>query len=291
MSRKNNLALPAQNHLPPRESFLLNWKKTTVRFFRDIKKYWEYITFAAKAELKDEVAGSILGWVWWILDPLFFMMVYTFVVQYVFRSGGKDFPIFVFIGLTAWNLFNNTITSSVKIIFSYRAIISKVYLPKYVLILVRLYKNIIKMAISFCLVFVLMYFFKVKYSWQIIYIIPTLITTIIITFDISVLVAHIGVFIKDFSNIMEVILRFLFYVSGVLFSISQKLPPLYQKLVFLFDPISFMIEAYRDSIMYHHFPNWHYLVYWFVVGIIGCVLSLSIMYKYENTYIKMVQNG
>jgi len=232
MSRKNNLALPAQNHLPPRESFLLNWKKTTVRFFRDIKKYWEYITFAAKAELKDEVAGSILGWVWWILDPLFFMMVYTFVVQYVFRSGGKDFPIFVFIGLTAWNLFNSTITSSVKIISSYRAIISKVYMPKYVLILVRLYKNIIKMAISFCLVFVLMYFFKVKYSWQIIYIIPTLITTIIITFDISVLVAHIGVFIKDFSNIMEVILRFLFYVSGILYSISQRLPPLYMKLYF-----------------------------------------------------------
>ncbi len=291
MSKQNNLVSPTRNQIQPRESFLLTWKKTTMRFFRDLRKYWEYITFAAKAELKDEVAGSFLGWVWWILDPLFFMLVYTFVVQYVFHSGGKDFPIFVFIGLTAWNLFNNTIINSVKIISSYRAIISKVYLPKYVLILVRLYKNIIKMSISFGLVFILMYFFKVKYSWQIIYIIPTLIITVIITFDISVLVAHIGVFIKDFANIMDVVLRFLFYVSGVLFSISQRLPPLYQKLAFLFDPISFMIEAYRDSIMYHHFPNWHYLVYWFVVGIIGCVVSLSIMYKYENSYVKLVQNG
>ena len=148
MSRQNNLIPQTQNHIQSRKSFLLIWKKTIIRFYRDLRKYWEYITFAAKAELKDEVAGSFLGWIWWILDPLFFMLVYTFVVQYVFHSGGKDFPIFVFIGLTAWNLFNNTIISSVKIISSYRAIISKVYLPKYVLILVRLYKNIIKRRCS-----------------------------------------------------------------------------------------------------------------------------------------------
>lgn len=266
-------------------------KKTIIRFFTDIRNYWEYITFAAKAELKDEVAGSFLGWIWWILDPLFFMLVYTFVVQFVFQRGGQDFPIFVFIGLTAWNFMNNTVTSSVQIIFSFRAIISKVYLPKFVLILVRMYKNLIKMGISFILVFILMRFFNIAYSWQIVYIIPIILINIITTFAISLFVAHVGVFITDSANIVNVILRFLFYVSGVLYSITDRLPPLYQKLVLLTDPIAYVMQAYRDAIMYHRFPNFHYMIYWFVLGIVGCIVFLHIMYRYENTYVKVVQNG
>lgn len=265
--------------------------KTIRRSFTDIRNYWEYIIFAAKAELKNEVAGSFLGWIWWILDPLFFMLVYTFVVQFVFERGGQDFPIFVFVGLTAWNFMNNTVTSSVRIIFSFRAIISKVYLPKFVLILVRMYKNLIKMVISFILVFILMGFFNISYSWKIIYILPIILINIITTFAVSLLVAHIGVFISDSANIVNVIMRFLFYVSGVLYSITDRLPPLYQKLIFLFDPIAYVIQAYRDVILYHSFPNIYYMIYWFIVGIIASIFFLSIMYRYENTYVKVVQNG
>lgn len=265
--------------------------KTIKRFITDIHGYWEYIVFAAKAELKNEVAGSFLGWIWWILDPLFFMLVYTFVVQFVFERGGQDFPIFVFIGLTAWNFLNNTVISSVRIIYSFRAIISKVYLPKFVLILVRMYKNLIKMGISFILVLILMGFFDISYSWKIIYIIPVILINIITTFAISILVAHIGVFISDSENIVNVILRFLFYVSGILYSITDRLPPIYQKFIFFSDPIAYVIQAYRDVIMYQRFPNVYYMIYWFVLGLVGCVVFLSVMYKYENTYVKVVQNG
>ena len=261
------------------------------KIIADIKKYWEYITFAATSELKTEVAGSFLGWIWWILDPLFFMFVYTFVVRFVFKSGGKDFPIFVFIGLTAWNFMFSTVNSSVQIIVSFRSIISKVYLPKYVLILVRMYKNLIKMAISFLLVFVLMFFFNVEYSWKLIYIIPVLLVHIITTLSISILVAHIGVFVADSANIMNVILRFLFYVSGVLFSIADRIPDPYRTIMLHVNPIAYIIQAYRDIIMYHQFPNPYYLFYWLIVGVLTCLYFIKVMYKFENTYVKVVQHG
>ena len=44
-----------------------------MRFVKDIKKYWTYAIYSAKAELKSEVASSYLNWLWWILDPLLFM--------------------------------------------------------------------------------------------------------------------------------------------------------------------------------------------------------------------------
>ena len=59
------------------------------RFLKNVKKYWSYSLCAAKAELKAEVANSYLNWLWWILDPLSFMIIYTFMVKIVFNVVNK----------------------------------------------------------------------------------------------------------------------------------------------------------------------------------------------------------
>ena len=74
-----------------------------MRFFREMKKYWGYSVYAAKCDLKAEVANSYLNWLWWILDPLLFSMVYIFLSGIVFKSREDCFPIFVtLLGITIW---------------------------------------------------------------------------------------------------------------------------------------------------------------------------------------------
>ena len=68
------------------------------RFVNDIKKYYKFTIYSAKSELKSEIANSHLSWLWWILDPLLFMMVYSFISIIVFSKSEPYFPVFVFIG-------------------------------------------------------------------------------------------------------------------------------------------------------------------------------------------------
>ena len=70
------------------------------RFINDIKRYYKYSIYAATAELKSEVAGSYLGWLWWFLEPLCFMFVYAFLVLAVFRTSEQYILAFVFVGNT-----------------------------------------------------------------------------------------------------------------------------------------------------------------------------------------------
>ena len=56
------------------------------RFRDDMKKYWKYAIYSSKAQLKAEVANSYLNWLWWVLDPLCFMLIYVFMFGYVFKS-------------------------------------------------------------------------------------------------------------------------------------------------------------------------------------------------------------
>ena len=107
------------------------------RFFNDLKKYKSYILYTAWAELKVEVVSSYLGWIWLILEPLCFMFIYMFIAGVVFKTKVEYFPIFVFIGLTIWNFFNKMVVTSVRLIAANKGIITKVYLPKFILLFIK----------------------------------------------------------------------------------------------------------------------------------------------------------
>ena len=76
------------------------------RFFSDTAKYGKYAIYSAKSALKSEVANSYLNWLWWVLDPLCFMLIYTFIFGVVFNGAKPYFPIFIFIGITVWDFFH-----------------------------------------------------------------------------------------------------------------------------------------------------------------------------------------
>src|SRR5574344_1928498 len=130
------------------------------RFFNYLKKYKNYIVYATKSELKTEVINSYLGWMWMILEPLAFMLIYTFIAQIIFKSYVDYFPVFEFIGLSIWNFFNKMVTVSVKLVDNNRDTVTKVYLPKWVLLIVKMGVNLFKMMVSFLLVFLFMVIYQ-----------------------------------------------------------------------------------------------------------------------------------
>ena len=143
--------------------------KVLYRFCGDIKKYFIYSIVSAKAQLKAEVAGSYLNWFWWVIEPTCFMIIYTLMFGYVFNASEPYFPIFIFIGISMWDFFNRMMIGSVKIVKNNRGIVSKIYLPKYVLLMTKLWANGFKMIISFGIVFAMMLISQVPLSWTILY--------------------------------------------------------------------------------------------------------------------------
>ena len=153
------------------------------RFRDDMKKYWKYAVYSSKAQLKSEIANSYLNWLWWVLDPLCFMLIYVFMFGYVFKSKQQYFAIFVFIGITFWDFFNKCLIQSVKLIKANKPIVSKVYIPKFILILVKIGVNGFKMFISLLIIVAMLAVWRVPITYNVIYIIPIL-TRIRINFGI-----------------------------------------------------------------------------------------------------------
>ena len=253
-----------------------------------IKKYNPYALYAAKSELKGEVANSYLTWLWWILDPLCFMLIYTFIVEFVFNTTEPYFPVFVFAGLLIWNFFNKNVSISVKIVNTFKGIVSKIYIPKYMLVIQKMYVNLVKLIISFVLLVVLMIIFKVGFTINMVYAIPLICLLFIITFACSTFLSHFGVFIDDLYNITQILLRVTFYLSGIFYSIINRLPDMYAAIMLRVNPIAYLIDEFRNVFIYGQALNIRLFAYWTIIGLVISVISIKLIYKYENTYVKVI---
>ncbi len=260
------------------------------RFIKDLKKYKNYILYATKAELKTEVINSYLGWLWMILEPLAFMFIYMFIGAVVFKSNVEYYPIFVFIGLSAWNFFNKMVVVSVKLVSTNRDTVTKVYLPKFVLLLVKMGVNLFKMFVSFLLVILFMIFYKVPITWNVLWFFPIILTLIVFTFGVCTFILHFGVFAEDLSNLVNIALRMIFYLTGVFYDLSTRIHNVVYRTILLdLNPIANIIYNLRNVLIYKSGIVGMWTLIWFIVGVLISVLGIKTIYKYENTYVKVMK--
>lgn len=261
------------------------------RFISDVKKFGGYTIFAAKSGMKAEVAGSFLSWLWWILDPLLYMLVYSFVAVYVFGSREQYFPVFVFIGLNTWNFFSKTVKAGVRLVQEKKSVVTKVYIPKFIFIFEKEGIFGIKMFVSCALTLVFMIFYRVPVSLKMLWIIPLWMLLFVITFAFTTIVTHFGVFVEDLMNVLTVALQLGFYISGIFYSIETRILPkneLIGNILIHCNPIALIITDMRNVLLYDGEPHYISLAIWTVVAIVVSAIGVKTIYKYENTYVKTI---
>lgn len=259
-----------------------------MRFFQDTKKYIPYCIKAAKSQLKSEVANAYLDWLWWILEPLCRMMVYTIVFGIIFNAAEPNFPIFLFIGITMWGFFSKTLNSSVKLIKANKSIITKVYIPKQMLLIKLMMVNAFKMALSFLIVIIMMILYRVPISFNVIFIVPVLVTLFILTYGVSCFLMHCGVFVEDMAYTTSILLTMMMYFTGIFYSIKNRVPAPWGDLLNVVNPIAYLISLTRDILLYEIFDSAAILAVWFAVSVGLACLGTHIIYKNENSYVKVI---
>lgn len=259
-----------------------------MRFYRDIKKYFHYMLYAAKSQLRSEVSNSYLDWVWWILEPFCNMLIYTFIFGYVFHAKEPYFPAFIFIGISIWSFFSKTLNTSVKLIRNNKAIVTKVYIPKQILLLKLLLVNAFKMSLSFIIVILMMIVYRIKPSIYFFYVLPVIVVLLLITYGISCFLVHFGVYVEDLAYIVSILLSMTMYLTGIFYSIENRVPAPFGQLLNTLNPIAFLIHTMRNALLYNKGTSVVFLIFWFLISISIAIAGTCLIYKNENNYVKVV---
>ena len=248
-----------------------------------IKRYNPYSMYAAKSELKGEVGSSYLTWMWWILDPVLFMLVYVFITVVVFRSRGEYLPVVVIIGLTVWNFFNKTVMVSVKIVNTFRGIVSKIYIPKYIFPL----SKCLFVGINFLLTLIPLYAVIILTGTGLnVYhlLLPiSFVFLFLFTLGMGMILATISVFLRDMFYIYGIVLTIMTYFTPIMYDISM-LDPIIQKVLKL-NPLYHYITFARTIILYDQVPSLRSFVICGASCLIVFIAGVIIFKKNQDKFI------
>ena len=239
--------------------------------------------YLVQADLSKHGADTILGNVWWILDPLLQMGVYVVFVSLLVGGRGsiEDYPLFVFAAILPWKWFSSAINDSILSVVARERIIKQVHFPKIVLPVAAAMSGIVNFAFGLIpLVGLILLFYRDRLSWALILIPLVALVQFTFTLGLSILASAINVFYRDVGNVARHVLRLWFYLSPALYSVEQvnRVSTNHPEVgvVFGLNPFTVLFEAYRAVIYEGHPPSWTGL---------GVLLLISIVILGACTYV------
>lgn len=258
------------------------------RFWRDIARYWQYMTFAASADLRAEVANSYLNRLWWLLEPLFSMLVYVVVFGRIMGRSVENYATFIFSALLMWTFFSKTITYSVQCIRNNRDIVTKVYVPKHVLLISNMFLNMYKLIFSLIILVPMLMLFKVKVGIFVFWLLSAYILMILLSFGAGMILLHFGVYVDDLAYAVNILLQMMMFLSGIFYDVITSLPKPLNTMMLAMNPVSLFVDTMRNALLSNYISNVPLLAVWIALSIELCYIGVHIVYKNENGYVKMV---
>lgn len=258
------------------------------KFIHDIRTYMRYAVWSARADLRAEVSNAYLDWLWWLIEPACMMLIYTVIFGVVFKAAEPYFPVFIFIGLTMWSFFSRCVSSSVNLIRGNRSIITRIYMPKFILLFSRMLVCGFKMMISFVVVLFMMLVFRVRLTIHVFSAIPVFMVLFLFTFGLCNIFMHYGVYVNDLSYVVGIVLTMLMYLTGVFYDVAKRIPAPFGELLEKYNPVAFLLSSMRGALLYGQAPDWMMMGMWTLVSLILIVIGVTTIYHNENAYVKVI---
>lgn len=213
---------------------------------------WELLTGLVRKDLKVKYQGSVLGFLWSLMNPLVLLVVYTFVFQVVLKSGIPRFGYYLLSGLLIWNAFAGSVSMATDAVVGNSGLVKKVRFPLGVLPMASVGFNLVHYVLQ---VIVLIAAMAVTgdtgfLSVHLLLLVPALIVALTLTTGLSFLVAALNVRYRDTKHIVEVTLMAAFWMSPIVYSVSLVAVHLRKGLYLLYylDPMNSVIVSSQSAL-------------------------------------------
>jgi len=241
-------------------------------FLLDIVKSRKLLWELARSDFKKRYVGNYLGILWAFIQPLITILILWFVFQVGFKSVPVDnFPFILWLisGMIPWFFISESINSATGSIINQSFLVKKMVFRVSLLPIVQVISALI---IHLFFVFLLLFIYIIYGKFPTIYWLQLpyyLLATIILVLSIGWFTSSVVIFFRDLVQIINVILQFGFWLTPIFWS-TRMIPEKYNFLLKL-NPFYYIIQGYRDSLIYNvwFWQRWKWAVFfWGIVGLI-----------------------
>jgi ABC-2 type transport system permease protein len=191
---------------------------------RDIWHSRELLLSMIRKELKVKYKNSALGFLWSLLNPAMYLVVFTVVFQVFLANGIPQFGIYLLSGLLVWNLFSVGLSGATGSVTGNGHLINRVSFPREVLPVASVGAALFHFFLQMIVLALALLAFRHNIAWEYMpLLVLALVALLFVTIALSIGLAAINVFARDTQHLLELALLAWFWMTPVVYTFTTTI--------------------------------------------------------------------
>ncbi len=251
------------------------------------EKQWLHLDLLktlVQRDLQARYQGSILGNFWTVANQLLQLLIFTYVFSVVLQvklslkglpANDLTYGLWLFAGLIPWNAFSAGLSQATTSVINQPNLVKKVVFPLGVLPLVPIFATFVESSVGLMILMVALVVTTQTLHATLLLLPIVWIPQLLLTIGLGYLVAGLTVFLRDIAQTVGVILSLWFYATPVIYP-AGVIPENLQVWVFRLNPLTAIIESYRDLLLVGTFAHRQDLLLSYVIAVVIFILGWRI---------------
>lgn len=256
--------------------------------WRELWNSREVAVRLAQRDLIVRYRQTVLGITWVLLQPLVAAGIFTIVFGQVANLSSGDLPYFVFTlaGMLAWNLFNGIIGRTSGSLVSNQSLVSKVFFPRLLVPVAGVVSVLVDFLVGLGLAVVLLLVYGINPGLPVLLLPVWVLLIALLGTGIGVAAAAYMVKYRDVGYVLPWVMQVLLFASPVAYTLAEV--PANLRWLFDINPITWMLEAFRWSVLGTDMPPTWQIVGFVVVAPVVFLLGVVIFQRYEREFADVI---
>ena len=253
-----------------------------MNIIKDLYNYRELLKTNIKKDVGGKYKNSFLGVLWSFVNPLLSIMVYALVFQVILKSDIENYTVYLCCGLIPWQYFAAVVQRGAATIIDNANIIKKVYFPREILPISVVTSEGVNFLISTIIILGFVIFGGIGLSVNILWYFLILAIQYLVCIGIAFIVSSLSVYFRDLIHILGIIIQLLFYATPIVYAANQV--PAGLQWVIKINPMTYLIESYRNIFYNKMPPDFVNLLIAFGMGVALCIIGYFVFKKLEKKF-------
>lgn len=265
------------------------------RYVREAWNRRSLVLVLTGRELKSTYEMNLVGFTWWLLEPLSLTLVYVVLFSYILKTDEPAYPLFVLIALLSFKWLSSALIGAMSTVRKNATLVTDLYFPRALLPFSEVVTELAHFMIGLVIVPFFMIPYKITPSLDLLYLPLVIVIQFVLTLGIAYPLSAWGVNYRNLPGLVGNLLRLWLYLSPALWSLETRVSNPTHRFLVRLNPLTGVFQSYRGAIglkpsgttVTHAAPTWD-LAYSALFGVVALALGGWYFIRRESQFGKMI---
>jgi lipopolysaccharide transport system permease protein len=256
--------------------------------FGELWAYRELLFLFAWRDATVRYKQSVVGVAWAVLQPLLMVLIFTVVFGRFagLPSEGVPYSVFALCGLLPWNYFARALSDSSNSLVGSAHLVTKVYFPRLILPLSRVFSGLIDFAITFLLLLGFLAWYRIVPARAIVFLPVFIVFAILTSLAVGLWLTALNVRYRDVSFVVPFLVQFWMYATPIAY--SSELVPERWRTLYALNPMASVVEGFRWALLGRRAPDPAAMAVSLAIVLLLLVTGLYYFRRTEHTLVDVI---